>query len=142
MVKKMKKPFKRNDEVKIIGEKEIYGSYSQMIKRHPQYTLRWCYKGKPDTKHLFNVLGVYRHCMSNEHDENKWCVVIQDKFTHQIFLIGEKGLELYVDLYNVFCDECKRKLQKIKKERETVDEEMHKIYADFLKNEIGEGRYN
>lgn len=89
------KPFKKNDIVTVIDDGETYLCYSQFAKRHLQYALRWSYRAYPNIKHKFKVLGVYKHCQNNKHDNNKYCVVIQSTTNKAIFFIGEKGIEHY-----------------------------------------------
>ena len=89
-----KKPFKKGMLVRIVDDDNVYGAYSQIIKRHPKFAIRWCYKDwSPDTNPLYVVRGVYRHCMRDSHDKCKWCVVIEQVKTQKIYLIGELGLQ-------------------------------------------------
>ena len=88
--------FKAGDLVKLKTTDSTYANYTQMMKRHPQYALRWVYKGFPNTDHLFQILRIYPHVRSNPHDENQWCVIVQDVTTRQIYMVGEYALE-YVD---------------------------------------------
>lgn len=77
-----------------IDPDQVYISYSQFIKRHPKYAIRWAYKVMPKTGEVYEVLGVYRHVMNAADDtKNKRCVVIKNKIK-QIFLIGNTGVAL------------------------------------------------
>lgn len=100
------KPFKKNDIVTVIDEGETYLCYSQFAKRHLQYALRWSYRAYPNIKHKFKVLGVYKHCQNDKHDNNKYCVVIQSTTNKAIFFIGEKGVEHYAAVK--ICPLCHR----------------------------------
>ena len=87
------KPFHKGDMVRITDQSEVYGCYSQMIKRHMQYAIHWAYKDwNPDTKSIYIVRGCYRHCMKDDYDPSEWCVVIEQKDTHRIYLISENGI--------------------------------------------------
>lgn len=84
---------KRGDKVSVNPE-ECYISYSQFIKWHPQYAIRWAYKVRPKLQETYTVLGTYRHVMRATKtfpDTNKYCVVVQNKIK-QIFLVGEQGV--------------------------------------------------
>ncbi|MCM1214161.1 MAG: hypothetical protein NC548_06525 [Lachnospiraceae bacterium] len=86
--------FEPGSIVKITTNEHIYGSYSQMMKHHPQYALRWAYKVfKADLTHKYIILKIYPHVMKNRYDDNKYCFIIEDTVTRQIFMIGELGLE-------------------------------------------------
>jgi len=84
------------DLVTITDIGQVYTNYSQMMKRHPQYALRWVYKGLPKSDDTYRILQIYPHCMANSHDKNDYCVIIQNTLTQQIYMIGEYALE-YVD---------------------------------------------
>lgn len=91
---KYKCPFKKGDCVEIIDHGQVYVSYSQFIKRHPQFMLRWAYRADPNDRHYFTVLGIYKHVIFDKYDQNKYIVVIQSNVNYQIFLIGETGLTI------------------------------------------------
>ena len=93
MKKNNKLVFKKNDLVKIVNDDHVYICYSQFIKRHLQYAIRWAYRAYPNTGHIFRVKGVYNHCRKDKYDKNKKCIVIEDQTNHQIFLIGELGIK-------------------------------------------------
>ena len=77
-----------------INPDNCYFSYSQFIKRHPRYAIRWAYKVIPEARETYTVIGVHRHVMSERFDvENTRCVVVQNKIK-QIFLIGNTGVTL------------------------------------------------
>ncbi len=84
------------DTVRIIDADQVYANYSQMMKRHPQFALRWAYKGSPNTADLYRILQIYPHCLADPYDKNDYCVIIQNTTTRQIYMIGECGLE-YLD---------------------------------------------
>ena len=71
---------------------QCYISYTQFVKRHPQYMARFAYKSYPDTEHVFRVLGIYNHVMEDFYDCNDFVIVVEDTKTKQIFLMGETGL--------------------------------------------------
>lgn len=83
---------RKGDKVKVGDADHCYFNYSQFIKLHPQYMLRWAYKTMPNLEHDYTVLGVHHHVMKDPYDNNKTCVVLRDDMTNQIFLIGENGL--------------------------------------------------
>ena len=87
--------FKKGDIVEVIHDGHVYISYSQFIKKHLQYAIRWVYKEYPDKDHIFKVRGVYNHCMEDKYDKNKKCIVIEDIDTKQIYLVGELALKEY-----------------------------------------------
>ena len=86
--------FKKGDKIKLSTIDHIYTSYTQMIKRHPWFALRWVYKEFPNIEHDFIIKAIYKHCMKDEYDTNKYCIVIQDVSTMQIYMTGEKGIEV------------------------------------------------
>ena len=88
--------FKKDDLVEVLNHDHVYISYSQFIKRHLQYAIRWVYKECPELTHVFKIKGIYNHCMSNKYDHNTKCIVIEDLDTKQIYLIGELGLKKYI----------------------------------------------
>ena len=89
----MKHP-RKGDKVTIRNE-HCYISYSQFIKWHPKYAIRWAYKVMPEDKDTtYTVLGVHRHVMREKYDkDNTRCVVVQNKIK-QIFLVGNTGVTL------------------------------------------------
>ena len=91
MIKDSSLAFERGSLVKCDPD-ECYISYSQFVKWHPQYAIRWAYKARPSSEDIFTVLGVYNHVRKNRLDENKYCVVVRNKIK-QIFLIGENGIK-------------------------------------------------
>ena len=95
--KKTKKPFTKGDIVMVTDNDQVYYNYSQFVKRHPQFAVRWAYKvfPNPTNDKFYNVLGCYKHVLPDRYDRNEWCVVIQSEASKQIFLIGERGLKSY-----------------------------------------------
>ena len=91
MIKKLDLGFKRGSQVKCDPD-ECYVSYSQFIKWHPQYAIRWAYKASPNAGDIFTVLGIYNHVRKDKWDTNKYCVVVRNKIK-QIFLMGENGIK-------------------------------------------------
>lgn len=69
-----------------------YISYSQFIKRHPEYAIRFAYKCFPKADAIYRILGVYTHVMEDFWDVNDYVVVVEDTKNRQIFLMGELGL--------------------------------------------------
>ena len=96
-----KKPFKRGDIVSVVDNDQVYFNYSQFIKRHLQYAIRWVYKEYPDVeparRNKYKVLGCYRHVREDRYDNNEWCIVIQSIHSKQIYLIGERGIKNYTE---------------------------------------------
>lgn len=88
--------FRPKDIVSLKTDEQTYLNYSQMMKRHPQYALRWAYKSRPNTSDLYQILKIYPHVLPSAYDENEWCVIIQNLITRQIYMVGEYALE-YVD---------------------------------------------
>lgn len=86
---------KKGVDVDIINTGQCYPSYVQLIMRHPQYALRWCYKGRPNKDHVFLVRGVYNHCMEDECDDCKYAVIVEDTSTKQLYIMGELGLKVH-----------------------------------------------
>lgn len=79
-------------DIVTIDSSHCYGGYSQFIVRHLQYAIRWAYKSSPHEKYHYEVKGIYKHCMKDKYDENKYVVVVENVLTKQIFLMGEKGI--------------------------------------------------
>lgn len=75
-----------------INPVHCYQNYSQFIKRHIKYAIRWAYKCRPNSNHIYKVLAIHKHCMKDLYDDNKLCIVVEDTVTKQIYLMGEKGL--------------------------------------------------
>lgn len=69
-----------------------YISYTQFVKRHPQYMARFAYKCYPDAEHTFKILGVYNHVLEDFYDCNNYVIVVEDTISKQIFLMGETGI--------------------------------------------------
>ena len=88
--------FKKDDLVEVTNDGHVYISYSQFIKRHLQYAIRWVYKECPNKEHIFKIRGIYNHCMENKYDKNTKCIVIEDLDTKQIYLVGELALRKYI----------------------------------------------
>lgn len=82
----------KSDIVTVDGS-ECYACYTQFIKLHPWYVLRWAYKCLPNEAHRFTVLGIYNYRTMNRYDDNKYCIVVEDCSTKQIFLMGENGVQ-------------------------------------------------
>lgn len=88
--------FKPKNVVRLKTDGQTYTNYSQMMKHHPQYALRWAYKSRPNTVDLYQILKIYPHVLPSPYDDNKWCVIVQNLTTRQIYMVGEYALE-YVD---------------------------------------------
>lgn len=88
--------FKKGDIVEVINDGHVYISYSQFIKRHLQYAIRWSYKEYPDLNHIFKIKGIYNHCKEDKYDKCTKCIVIEDLDTKQIYLVGELALKKYI----------------------------------------------
>ena len=74
-----------------------YISYSQFVKRHPKYAIRFAYKCFPIEDTIYRVLGVYPHVMDDFWDDNDYVVVVESTKNRQIFLMGEQGLIVVPD---------------------------------------------
>lgn len=72
---------------------ECYISYSQFVKKHPKYAIRFAYKCYPKTDDTYRVLGIYKHVMDDFWDHNDYVVVVESITNRQIFLMGELGIE-------------------------------------------------
>jgi hypothetical protein len=72
---------------------ECYISYSQFIKKHPKYAIRFAYKCYPKTDSTYKVLGIYKHVMDDFWDHNDYVIVVESTANRQIFLMGEFGVE-------------------------------------------------
>ena len=98
-LKKKEKPFKRGDIISVTDNDQVYFNYSQFIKYHMQYAIRWVYKEFPDVepprRNRYRVLGCYKHVREDRYDKNKSCIVIQALNSKQIYLIGERGIAPY-----------------------------------------------
>lgn len=91
-IKKLNLGFKIGDKV-TVNEDYIYYSYTQFVHRYFWLASRYQYKCQVNNDGLpLKVIGVYKHVMKNEHDKNKYVVVVQDKFK-RIYLVGELGVE-------------------------------------------------
>ena len=88
-----KSGFNKGDRVKLINNDHIYASYTDFIKRHKKYMLKWAYKSRPIITHAFTVLGIHKHVSKRQYDKNDYCIAIQDNTTSQIFLTGETALK-------------------------------------------------
>lgn len=83
--------FKRGDSV-YVNPEECYFSYTQFIKRHPKYMLKWSYRSFPKENKIYVIDGFYRHTLNNKYDKNSFVVVVKDGLNGQTFLVGELGL--------------------------------------------------
>ena len=87
---------KKGDIVRV-NSSHCYVSYSQFIWRHLKYAIRWAYKCLPYMNYKYKVKGIYKHCMKDRYDDNKYVVVVENITTKQIFLVGERGVSLCLD---------------------------------------------
>lgn len=71
---------------------KCYVCYSQFIKRHPKYMLKWAYRTFPKDDMEYVIDGFYKHVMKENYDNDSYVVVVKHKNNGQTFLIGESGL--------------------------------------------------
>ena len=85
--------FNKGDKVRLANNNELYSRYTDFIKRHKKYMLKWAYGSRPIVTHTFTILGIHKHVKKHVFDENNYCVAIQDDVTDQIFLTGDLALK-------------------------------------------------
>lgn len=92
---KMKNELPKKGDIVMIDDEFCYGNYSQFIKYHWKYAIRWAYKCMPNKSHLFRVLGVHSHVQDDRFDRQQFVIAVEDIRTRQIFLTGELGIKLF-----------------------------------------------
>lgn len=74
------------------NDDHCYISYTQFVKRHPQYSARFAYKCFPYANKTYRIIGIYNHVMEDFWDDNDFVFVVESTQNRQLFLMGELGL--------------------------------------------------
>jgi len=89
-INKLNLGFNIGDEVNVNPD-HVYISYTQFVNKHKKYAARYQYKQNLDKNSSYKVIDVCKHVINNVYDENKYVVVLIDKFK-RIYLSGELGV--------------------------------------------------
>lgn len=97
-MKETKNKFKVGDKVRVNNIGEVYGRYYEWINKYAKkYKKNWKYDGViTDTQSVYEVKAFGPHCLVN-----RMLYLIQNTTNKEVYIIGEKGIELVPTKFKV-----------------------------------------